>query len=253
MRKVLIILLLSLCTLSFSKFNNKLRFFSPIYSISIDLPEGFTVKNHNNFVEFVSNFSRTELFFYVHGNFLDLFETTEKTATGKLVAKNKEVDFSHCRMLRASRGGYIIFNNKSHITHYLFLKREYRIYIFKTNIAANDLPKFKAFIAAIRLLMPEETPYEGESKGHLHRMILISDKTFRYSIFKKGNITVYIGFYKYSINNSLKLMSAFKILKKDDGESVRKKSRRIFTMYKYNDDGNIKYGDIIFKQYKMKF
>ena len=255
MKKIIlfIVVLLVIGTTGYSKTDTLNRFYSSQYLCRIDLPKGFNVQQILEKVYFVSSFSKTKLSFFVHENYAMIFNQLKNGNQGKLLKYKTEVEFSNCRQLLASKGGYLIFKNKGMLTHYLILKKEYRVYVFETKIRNSDLIKFKKFISSIRLLMPDELTYEYKKGMVIHRLVLVSDKTFRYSIFKGGKINVYIGLYEFDALNSLKLKSLYFVNKISVNDGSRIKSSKIFKMYKYNDNGEIKSGNLIFKKVRMIF
>lgn len=241
---LLLILALKIQTFSFTKVK---RFYSIKYSIMINLPGNFKYKNVNGKISFTSKFAKINLFFYKHLNFLEAFNKAKTMGKGKLISQNNEVQFAHSRILRASRGGYLIFKYNNHeLIHLTVLKKEYRVYIFKTKIKQKNLSKLKNFLSSIRLLIPDEKNYEATKNGKLYRLLLLADNSFRLTIMKNNKGNFLMGDYYYK-KNELILKAKYKIsgINAVDGNITKIMKTLILT--KYKKDGYLKFNDITFK------
>ena len=191
------------------------RFYSQRYALQIDLPEGYQVKRTGETTTFYNDFASIELRFFVHKDFSEVYEMAKRMGRGILTAENREVKFAHCRILRASRGGYLIFNQNGRIQHYTILKKEYRSYLIISTLKEEHLGKLKSFIESIRLLMPDEKNYEGEKNGFLYRLSLSTDYTYRFSVIRGKQISVTMGTYRM-INSEIHLSGIMSAVRSED-------------------------------------
>jgi hypothetical protein len=244
MRKIIYSLLL-LLSISFLHTAETKRFYSKRYCFYVDLPQGFHVKYENGILVFESSFSKTYFHTITFKGFLKCYRYAKTLGRGIIISSKNEVSFAHSRILRATRGGYIIYRRaENKLIHIAVLKKEHRIYIFKTFIDENNLKKFKSFLKSIRLFLPEEKNYEGMDGGKIIRLTLFSDNTFRFNNFNSNRSEIYSGFYKYD-GNTLVLKSSYKEIK---SENVSRKiaEQKIITLIKHSEN-EIKYSSVILK------